>query len=606
MYFLDNNSGTPDMPPLAPVQSHAVLWFTEGDKQKGISWPGQDWFNGFQAEHLNVLAEAGIVPDKTKLNQLTLAIKKLVSSGITTDIKDATTTQKGIVQLSSATNSTSETLAATSKAVKAAYDRPGVFGLGLGPVAKTDAYSNIAQFYRVNTSSANAPPITGNIAAGVVSLPCDAAPSTGYLAVSGVGDGWLGRSGAAANGVTWTRIFTEKNPPTAVASQAADWRNNFAARLGIARVLTGANKPTSPGVWAVENSTWTPVAWGTLYVTTNNSDLGVPSASGKYIHYLFIAHGATNKFFVATDVNGQFVGWEGYLPTKGGTLGGILKTNSEIQSTSANLWRGIQGDYGSMWRMDANNSYFLLTNKGDQNGNFNNLRPFSINNATGAVSIGTSLSVDSLSSIYKAGINSYNSGGTDYRQTNGLTMQGLGDQVAEVYLLEAVGSRTVLGLHVRGGGTDGWFECRNNGSLYMGGSWPVIQNSAGTTWHSDGNIQGAAWGNDYLSNYLNNNFGRKFTASAGENGWRRDPDTGIIEQWMYCEGNQGGAPKGQWFNFPMAFPGACLNIQLTCLNSSNAQSTYPPQVSGTKPSNTGVNVCFGSNEWRFYVRATGV
>ena len=37
--------------------------------------------------------------------------------------QDATTTQKGIVQLNSATNSTSEALAATSKAVKAAYDK---------------------------------------------------------------------------------------------------------------------------------------------------------------------------------------------------------------------------------------------------------------------------------------------------------------------------------------------------------------------------------------------------------------------------------------------------------------------------------------------------
>ncbi|MCV5061550.1 phage tail protein, partial [Escherichia coli] len=36
--------------------------------------------------------------------------------------QDATTTRKGLVQLSSATNSTSETLAATPKAVKAAYD----------------------------------------------------------------------------------------------------------------------------------------------------------------------------------------------------------------------------------------------------------------------------------------------------------------------------------------------------------------------------------------------------------------------------------------------------------------------------------------------------
>ncbi|SQD02332.1 bacteriophage tail protein [Escherichia coli] len=36
--------------------------------------------------------------------------------------QNATTTQKGIVQLSSATNSTSETLAATPKAVKAVMD----------------------------------------------------------------------------------------------------------------------------------------------------------------------------------------------------------------------------------------------------------------------------------------------------------------------------------------------------------------------------------------------------------------------------------------------------------------------------------------------------
>ncbi|KAE9824014.1 tail fiber protein, partial [Escherichia coli] len=36
--------------------------------------------------------------------------------------QDATTARKGLIQLSSATTSTSETLAATPKAVKAAYD----------------------------------------------------------------------------------------------------------------------------------------------------------------------------------------------------------------------------------------------------------------------------------------------------------------------------------------------------------------------------------------------------------------------------------------------------------------------------------------------------
>ncbi|MGD2503297.1 tail fiber protein [Escherichia coli] len=53
--------------------------------------------------------------------------------------QDATTARKGLVQLSSATNSTSETLAATPKAVKAAYD----LAAGKAPVSHTHPWSQI-------------------------------------------------------------------------------------------------------------------------------------------------------------------------------------------------------------------------------------------------------------------------------------------------------------------------------------------------------------------------------------------------------------------------------------------------------------------------------
>lgn len=91
-----------------------------------------------------------------------------------------------------------------------------MFGLGLGPAAKTDAYSNIAQFYRVNNSSANKPPATtGNVSAGVLCLPMDAAPSAGYFAVVGGSmAAYVGFSQAEAGGVTWTRIYTDKFKPT--------------------------------------------------------------------------------------------------------------------------------------------------------------------------------------------------------------------------------------------------------------------------------------------------------------------------------------------------------------------------------------------------------
>lgn len=80
MYYVDNNSGSPTMPALSPAQSNIPTWFTEGDRNKGISWIGQDWLNILQAELLNILSEAGIKPDKGKLNQLTLSIKAIVTA----------------------------------------------------------------------------------------------------------------------------------------------------------------------------------------------------------------------------------------------------------------------------------------------------------------------------------------------------------------------------------------------------------------------------------------------------------------------------------------------------------------------------------------------
>ncbi|MGQ7126754.1 pyocin knob domain-containing protein [Escherichia coli] len=145
MFYIDNDSGVTVMPPVSAQRSAIVRWFSEGDGNNVITWPGMDWFNIVQAELLNTLDEAGIQPDKTKLNQLALSIKAIMGnnalliknnlSEIKTagasaqrtarenlGINDASVSKKGLVQLSSATNSTSEALAATPKAVKAAND----------------------------------------------------------------------------------------------------------------------------------------------------------------------------------------------------------------------------------------------------------------------------------------------------------------------------------------------------------------------------------------------------------------------------------------------------------------------------------------------------
>ncbi|ECK2029372.1 phage tail protein [Salmonella enterica subsp. enterica serovar Montevideo] len=145
MFYIDNDSGVTVMPPVSAQRSAIVRWFSEGDGNNVITWPGMDWFNIVQAELLNTLEEAGIQPDKTKLNQLALSIKAIMNknalliknnlseiktAGVSAqrtarenlDIYDASLNKKGLVQLTSATDSPSETLAATAKAVKIAMD----------------------------------------------------------------------------------------------------------------------------------------------------------------------------------------------------------------------------------------------------------------------------------------------------------------------------------------------------------------------------------------------------------------------------------------------------------------------------------------------------
>lgn len=185
-----------------------------------------------------------------------LATKDYVTDAIkdhekTRNHPDASTTAKGLVQLSSATTSAEETKAATPKAVKVVNDASakksanlsdltdksaargnlalgsaatknvgveggqvmavGAFGVGMGSRHREDAYCNQGEIYRVNNTSANAP---GNGVYGVISLPCDGGPSTGYVGVSNSGAGFLGGSNST-NGIKWSRIYTTDYKPTA-------------------------------------------------------------------------------------------------------------------------------------------------------------------------------------------------------------------------------------------------------------------------------------------------------------------------------------------------------------------------------------------------------
>jgi len=139
-------------------------------------------------------------------------------SGVTVDnITDAGTTGKAVLKSeppSAAQNALGLGNAATKTVGTAAGNvmAVGAFGLGRGANHKGDAYNNIGEIYRVNSTSVNAP---GGSVYGVLSLPCDGGPSSGYFAASNNGSAWIGYSNVPGNSVKWNRVYTDAYKPNA-------------------------------------------------------------------------------------------------------------------------------------------------------------------------------------------------------------------------------------------------------------------------------------------------------------------------------------------------------------------------------------------------------
>lgn len=79
MFHIDNASSVAEMPPTHSKLFDQTRWFTEGGEGIEPTYPGCDWFNIIQAEMLNVLTLAGVVPDKTKMDQFAQAIRLMSS-----------------------------------------------------------------------------------------------------------------------------------------------------------------------------------------------------------------------------------------------------------------------------------------------------------------------------------------------------------------------------------------------------------------------------------------------------------------------------------------------------------------------------------------------
>ncbi|EFK6806272.1 TPA: phage tail protein [Escherichia coli] len=365
--------------------------------------------------------------------------------------QDATTARKGLVQLSSATNSDSETLAATPKAVKAAYDlangkytaqdattaRKGLVQLSSAtnsdsetlaatPNAVKSAYDNAEKRLQKDQNGADIPgkdTFTKNIGAcraysGALSTEAGNWTTAQFIE-------WLDSRGAFNHPYwmckgSWSyannKIITDTGCGdihlAGCVVEVMGTKSAITIRVTTPTTSSGGGTTSAQFTYINHGDGYSP-GWrrdwnrqGDAMTGTINQDGGSQNAymstalcsgtrGGK--KYLRKFRGGEGDTIWHETVQGGVVRWatgntdaqeELSLSSAYG-----LRSRGEITSLSANGLRIAYGNYGFFIRNDGGSTYLMLTASGDKFGTWNGLRPLTINNANGGVSMGHGLSV---------------------------------------------------------------------------------------------------------------------------------------------------------------------------------------------------------------------
>ncbi|EHI0029775.1 TPA: phage tail protein [Escherichia coli] len=365
--------------------------------------------------------------------------------------QDATTARKGLVQLSSATNSTSEALAATPKAVKAAYDlangkytaqdattaRKGLVQLNSAinsdsetlaatPKAVKSAYDNAEKRLQKDQNGADIPgkdTFTKNIGACRAYSGALSTESGNWTTAQFIE--WLDSRGAFNHPYwmckgSWSyannKIITDTGCGdihlAGCVVEVMGTKSAITIRVTTPTTSSGGGTTSAQFTYINHGDGYSP-GWrrdwnrqGDAMTGTINQDGGSQNAymstalcsgtrGGK--KYLRKFRGGEGDTIWHETVQAGVIRWatgntdaqeELSLSSAYG-----LRSRGEITSLSANGLRIAYGNYGFFIRNDGGSTYLMLTTSGDKFGTWNGLRPLTINNANGGVSMGHGLSV---------------------------------------------------------------------------------------------------------------------------------------------------------------------------------------------------------------------
>ncbi|EDQ9602086.1 tail fiber protein [Salmonella enterica] len=383
--------------------------------------------------------------------------------------QDATTTRKGIVQLSNATDSVSETLAATPKAVKVAYDlanakytaqdattaRKGIIQLSNATDSTSETLAATPKAVKAAMDNANGRvpsgrKVNGHPLSGDITLW-----ASDVKAISADAIGQITDNGtmASANTPGWWRVAVSNSDTVADFPTYPD-----------------GSKLYSYGYMFVEKigEVWFQHYYAHMGANAKRQDWGtVPNTSRPWV----IDYNTANK---------PSAGDVGALPITGGRINGSLGIGTDNALGGNSIVFG-DNDTGFKWHSDgvlgiyANSAQVgYIDNSG--------LHMLADIRATGVVRTGNGKTL-TLSSGNNSALNA------------GLSLWGGGERPTVIELSDEQGWHLYSQRN-----TDGSISFTVNGIVYCN-----ALNIGGAIYQNNGDIFGSLWGNGWLSTWIHNN-----------------------------------------------------------------------------------------------------